>query len=123
MFGKIKKLISNIKTLIILLIILIVVGWSLAIYLGIKVNNIEKRLVNTYQDKIEKLNYYSNLLDKSLKLVRENKGLEVLEEDIRLLDNGSLLAEWENVVFGGNKEEDVNNYIDIIIDSLKFFSK
>jgi hypothetical protein len=39
------------------------------------------------------------------------------------LDNGAVLAEWENVVIGGNKKEDVNNYLDTIIDSLTFFSK
>ena len=63
------------------------------------------------------------LLDESTILARQNKSFDVLEMDIRLLDNGSLLSEWEDVVFGGNQEEDLNNYFDVIIDSLKFFSK
>lgn len=122
MFKKIKKLIFNIKALIILLIILIVAGWSLTIYFGLKLNS-NKDICFDYMTKIEKLSYYSNLLSKSMKLIRENKSLDVLEDDIRLLDNGAILAEWEDVVIGGNKKEDVNDYLDTIIDSLTFFSK
>jgi hypothetical protein len=58
-----------------------------------------------------------------MELIREEKSLKELEDDVRLLENGVLLAEWENVVFSGNKEKDVNNYLDVIIDSLSFFSK
>jgi hypothetical protein len=122
MFKKIKQLVFNIKALIILLIVLIVVGWSLTIYFGLKLNS-NKDVCLDYQAKIEKLNYYAILLSKSMKLIRENKSLDVLEDDVRLLDNGAVLAEWENVVIGGNKKEDVNNYLDTIIDSLTFFSK
>lgn len=122
MFKKIKQLVFNIKALIILLIILIVVGWGLTIYFGIKLNS-KKDICIDYQTQMEKLNYYSNLLFKSVKLIREGKSLDVLEEDVRLLDNGVVLTEWEDVVIGGNKERDVNDYLDVIIDSLIFFSK
>jgi len=122
MLKKIKQLVFNIKALIILLIILIVVGWGLTIYFGIKLNS-KKDICIDYKTQMEKLNYYSNLLFKSVKLIREEKSLDVLEEDVRLLDNGVVLTEWEDVVIGGNKERDVNDYLDVIIDSLIFFSK
>lgn len=122
MFKKIKQLFFNIKALIILLVVLIIIGWGLTIYFGVKLNS-KKNICIDSQTKIEKLNYYSNLLSKSMKLIREEKSLDVLEEDVRLLDNGVVLAEWEDVVVGGNKERDVNDYLDVIIDSLIFFSK
>jgi hypothetical protein len=122
MFKKIKQLFFNIKALIILLIVLTVVGWGLTIHFGVKLNS-KKDICIDSQAKIEKLNYYSNLLFKSVKLIREEKSLDVLEEDVRLLDNGVVLTEWEDVVVGGNKERDVNDYLDVIIDSLIFFSK
>lgn len=122
MFTKIKQLVFNIKALIILLIVLVVVGWGLTIYFGVKLNS-KKDICIDCQTQVEKLNYYSNLLSKSMKLIRGNKSLDVLEEDVRLLDNGVVLTEWEDVVIGGNKENDVNDYLDVIIDSLIFFSK
>lgn len=122
MFKKIKQLVFNIKALIILLLALIIVGWGLTVYFGLKLNS-NKDVCLDYQTKIERLNYYSILLAKSMKLIRNNKSLDILEDDVRLLDNGAVLAEWENVVIGGNKKEDVNNYLDTIIDSLTFFSK
>lgn len=111
----------NIKTLIILLIVLVVIGWGLAIYFGLKEK--PQTPTSTCQETIEKLRSYALLLDKSTKLARQDKGFEDLEMDIRLLNNGTLLAEWEDVVFGGNQKEDLENYFDVIIDSLKFFSK
>jgi hypothetical protein len=122
MLKKIKQLVFNVKALMILLIVLIVIGWGLTIYFGLKLNS-KKDICLNYQAKIEKLNYYSTLLAKSMQLIRNNKGLDTLEDDVRLLDNGAVLAEWENAVNGGNKKDDANNYIDAIIDSLTFFSK
>ena len=122
MFEKIKQAIWNIKALIIFLIILIIIGWGLTIYFGSKINS-EKGFCTEAQEKSVRLNYYSSLLSKSMQLIRQNKSLDVLEEDVRLLDNGTLLATWENVVFGGNKQQDVDDYLDVIIDSLNFFSK
>jgi len=122
MFKKIKTILFNIKTLIIILIVLTVAGWSSTIYFGTKANS-DNGLCSKSEAKLEKLNYYALLLNKSMTLIREEKSLDVLEEDIRLLDNGTLLAEWENVVFGGNQKKDVDYYLDVIIDSLRFFSE
>jgi hypothetical protein len=122
MLKKIKQLVFNIKALVILLIILIVIGWGLTVYFGLKLNSKGDTCIDC-QAKIEKLSYYSTLLAKSMALIRNNKGLDTLEDDVRLLDNGAVLAEWENAVNGGNKKDDVNNYIDAMIDSLTFFSK
>lgn len=121
MFAKIKQLIFNIKALVVLLIILVIVGWGLTIYFGVKLGSKENTCIES-QAKLEKLNYYSNLLWESMKLIRAQKSLDALEENIRLLDNGTLLAVWEEAVFSG-KEQAINDYLDVIIDSLNFFSK
>lgn len=107
------------KILIIILIVLVVIGWALAVYFGLRC----KISAPTYGEGLEKLHSYALLLDKSTKLAREEKSFDNLEMDIRLLNNGTLLAEWEDVVFGGNQKEDLENYFDVIIDALKFFSK
>jgi flagellar basal body-associated protein FliL len=120
MLKKVRQTIFQIKALIIVLIVLIAVGWGLAIYFGLKA---QTSIPATCEKRLEKLNSYAVLLDESTKLARQNKSFDVLEIDIRLLDNGSLLAEWEDVVWGGNQESDLNNYFDVIIDVLKFFSK
>lgn len=121
MFKKIKQLFLNVKALIIVLIILIVVSSGLTIYFGIKLNS-NKNLCVDNENSAEKLNYYSVLLSKSINLIRENKNLNALEDDVRLLESGVLLAEWENAVATGEKE-DAERYLDVIIDALIFFSR
>lgn len=120
MFKKIKQSIFQVKILIIIFIVLIIVGWGLAIYFGLKTTG---QGSSVCEKRLEKLHSYSVLLGDSMKLARENKSFDILEMDIRLLDNGSLLNVWENVVFGGNQKEDLDYYFDVIIDSLRFFSK
>ena len=93
------------------------------VYFGIKANKAERMTSFSCLEKVERLNAYAILLDKSIKLARQEKGLEELEQEIRALKNGTLLAEWQNVVFGGNKKKDLDSYIDVILDSLMFFSK
>lgn len=121
MFGKIKKIFLKKKALIVVLVALAVVGWVFAIYFGI---NQKKELTSTQcSQKLAKVSAYSELLDESNKLVRQKKGLEVLEADVRALNNGTLSAIWQNVVLGGNKEDDLNDYFDTILDSIMLFSK
>ncbi len=121
MFKKLKKIFFNIKALIVLLIVLIVVGWGLTIYFGVKINS-RKDVCTDHELKTEKLNYYVQLLQKSRDLIDRNQSLVDLEDEVRLLDNGVLTAEWENAV-ATNRKEDANNYLDVIIDALVFFSK
>jgi hypothetical protein len=122
-FRSVKLAIFKVKTLIIILVILVIIGWGFMFYFGIKANKAEKMTSFSCLEKVERLNTYATLLDKSIKLIRQDKGFEGLEQEIRELKNGTLLAEWQNVVFGGNKEKDLENYIDVILDSLMFFSK
>lgn len=123
MFGKIKKIFLQKNLLIIVLAALVLVGWFFAIYFGIKINRAEEMTSASCLEKLEKVNTYSEILDKSNKLVRQEKGLDVLEADIRALNNGTLLTVWQNVVWGGNKKQDLNDYFDTILDSIMFFSK
>jgi len=121
---KIRQVIFKGKALIIVLIILAIIGWFFAIYFGLKfINKAESSSNLPCAERLERLHSYSVLLDESNQLARQEKSLDVLEKDILLLNNGSLLAEWEDVVWGGNQKEDLENYFDVIIDSLKFFSK
>jgi hypothetical protein len=121
MFGKIKKIFLQKKTLGVILAALAIVGWVFAIYFGL---NQEKEISPTqYSQKLDKVRAYGELLDESNKLARQKKGLEVLEADVRALNNGTLSAVWQNVVLGGNREDDLNDYFDTIIDSIMLFSK
>lgn len=120
---KIRQVIFKVKALIVVLIVLAVIGWFFAIYFGLKVNKTEPSLNLPCAERLEKLHSYSVLLDESNQLIRQEKSLDILERDILLLNNGTLLAEWEDVLWGGNQKEDLENYLDVIIDSLKFFSK
>jgi len=123
MFGKIKKILLQKKALIIALAALAIIGWLFAIYFGINLNRAKEMVSTNCLEKLEKINAYSNLLDKSNKLVRQQNGLESLESDVYALNNGTLYNIWKNVVLGGNKKEDLNDYFDTIIDSLILFSK
>jgi hypothetical protein len=123
MFGRIKKLFLKTKVIIIILLVLAIIGWGFMIYFGIKANKAEKMTSTSCLEKLAKVNGYATILDESNKLARQEKSLDGLEQEIRSLNNGTLLAEWQNVVFGGNRKDDLNNYFDVIIDSLKFFSK
>ncbi len=123
MFEKIQKVILNKKFLMILLSFLAIAGCFFAVYFGIRMRKAEKMTSVNCVKSIERVNAYGTLLDKSYKLVRQKRGLEVLEEDIRALNNGTLLAAWQSVVWGGNKHEDLNDYFDTILDSIIFFSK
>ena len=116
---KIRQSIFKIKILIIVLTILAVAGWGMAIYFLTRAQN----PVLICRERLDKLHSYAVLLDRSTRLARQDKSFDILESDIHLLDNGTLLAEWQDVVFGGNQEEDLDNYFDVIIDSLNFFSK
>ncbi len=120
---KIRQIIFKVKALIVVLIVLAVIGWFFAIYFGLKINKTEPTSNLPCVERLGKLHSYSVLLDESNQLARQEKSLDILEKDILLLNNGSLLAEWEDVVWGGNQKEDLENYFDVIIDSLKFFSK
>jgi hypothetical protein len=123
MFGKIKKIFLKKKALTIVLVVLVVVGWVFAIYFGIRTNRTKETTSTSCSEKLAKVNAYSELLDKSNKLVRKEKSLDVLELDIRALNNGTLSAVWQNVVWGGNKAEDLNDYFDTLLDSMVLFSK
>jgi len=123
MFGRIKQFFLKTKVIIIILLVLAIVGWVFMIYFGIKANKAEKLTSSSCLEKLEKVNAYAVLLDRSNKLARQEKSFDLLEQNVRALKNGTLLAEWEDVVFGGNKKKDLDNYFDVILDSLIFFSK
>jgi len=123
MFGKIKKIFLKKKALIVVLVVLAVVGWVFAIYFGVKMNQTKEMTSENCLKKIDRVRAYSEILDKSNKMARQEKSFDVLEADIRALNNGTLLVVWQNVVWGGNKEEDLNDYFDTLIDSIILYSK
>jgi hypothetical protein len=122
-FKGVRQAIFKVKTLIIVLVILLIISCGFMVYFGIRASKAEKLTSFSCLEKLEKVHNYAVLLDQSNKLARQEKSLDGLEQDVRNLNNGTILAEWQNVVFGGNKQQDLNNYFDVIIDSLMFFSK
>jgi hypothetical protein len=122
-FKGVRQAIFKVKTLIIVLVILLIISCGFMVYFGIRASKAEKLTSFSCLEKLEKVHNYAVLLDQSNKLARQEKSLDGLEQDVRSLGNGTLLAEWQNVVFGGNKKQDLDNYFDVIIDSLMFFSK
>ncbi len=122
-FKSVRQAIFKVKFLIVILVVLLIISCGFMVYFGIKAKKAEKLSSASCLERLEKVNKYAQILDQSNKLVRQEKGLENLEQDIRSTGNGTLLAEWQNVVFGGNKKQDLDNYFDVILDSLIFFSK
>jgi len=123
MFGKIKNILLKRKALIIVLAVLAVVGWFFAIYFGIKANRPATISSTECLTSLERVHNYAAILDQSNKLARDKKSLDGLETQIRDTGNGTLLAVWQNVVIGGNKQQDLNDYFDTLIDSINFFSQ
>lgn len=127
MFKEIKKIFFNLNTLIIVLAILVVIGFGLAVYFGIKANNLEKEFANIGpKDKLEKIHSYAVVLEKfeafKRKEGRDNTTAD-LEKAVLATGSGVLKTLFNEMILGGNTEKDMNYFLDAVIDALKFFSK
>ncbi len=127
MFRKIKKICLTPKTLIIVLAILVVIGFTVAVYFGIKTSNLKKEFAEIGpQEKLEKIHSYAVALEKFIEFERkegDQNTTAALERAVLATNSGVLKNLFDEMVFGENLEKDMEYFLDAIIDSLKFFSK
>lgn len=126
-FTKTKKVCFNTKALIVSLIILMVIGFGLAVYFGIKVANLEKEFSEVGpREKLEKIYSYAVVLEK-FEEFRRTEGRSdttaVLERAVLATGSGVLKSLFDDMIFGGSLEKDMDYFLDAIIDSLKLFSR
>lgn len=121
------KICFNSKTLIIVLAVLIVIGFGLAIYFGIKTVNLKKEFSEIGpREKMAKINSYAVALEK-FENYRRKEGADdttaELERAVLLTGSGVLKNLFDEMIFGKNLEKDMDYFLDAIIDSLKLFSQ
>ena len=126
-FIKTKKKRLGAKALIIALIVLVAIGFGLAAYFKIQVNNLKKEFAEIGpREKMETIHSYALVLEKFEEFKRkegaENTTAE-LERAVLRTNSGVLKALFDEMVFGGNLEKDMEYFLDAVIDALKFFSK
>lgn len=126
-FKQIQKVCLNTKTLIIVLVILVVVGFGLAVYFGVKINALKKDFAEIGpKEKLEKIHSYALALEKFEEFkAKEGAGNTTAELERAVLATGSgvLKSLFDEILLGENLKEDMEYFLDAIIDSLKFFSK
>lgn len=124
---KIKRTFLNLNTLIIILAVLVVIGFGLAVYFGIRANNLEKEFAGIGpKEKLEKIHSYAVVLEK-FEAFKRKKGKDNtttdLERAVLATNSGVLKTLFQEMISGGNTEKDMNYFLDAVIDALKFFSK
>ena len=123
MFRKSKK---N-KILIIVLIILVIIGFSLTAYFAVKVNKVKSQFAEIGpKEKLEKIHSYALALEKFKTFEKEEGKKDTtaeLERAVLSTDSGVLKNLFREIVLGGNLEKDMDYFMEAIIDSLKFFSR
>jgi hypothetical protein len=126
MFRRIKKTYLNTNTLIIVLAVLLVVGFSLAVYFGVKVSNLKKEFAEIGpREKLETIHSYAIVLEKFEQLKREEGAKNTtaaLERAVLRTNSGVLKTLFDEIVLGGNLEKDMEYFLDAVIDALQFFS-
>lgn len=127
MFKKIKKVCLSTNTLIIALTVLMIIGFALAIYFGVKANNLKKEFSEIGpREKLEKINSYVVVLEKFEEFKREegrNDTTLELERAVLATGSGVLKSLFDEMIFGGNLKKDMEYFLDAVIDSLKLYSK
>lgn len=126
MFRRIKKTYLNTNTLIIALAVLLVVGFGLAVYFGVKVSNLKKEFAEIGpQEKLETIHSYTVVLEKFEQFKREEGAKNTtaaLERAVLRTNSGVLKTLFDEIVLGGNLEKDMEYFLDAVIDALQFFS-
>lgn len=122
-----KKICFNARTLIIALIVLVVIGFGFAVYLGAKMADIKKEFSEIGpREKLERLHAYAVVLEKFEEFERKEGAGDTtanLERAVLATDSGVLKNLFDEMIFGDNLEKDMKYFLDAVIDSLNFFSK
>ncbi len=126
-FKKVKKVCFNSRTLIIVLAVLVIVGFGLAVYFGVKANNLKKEFSGIGpREKLEKINSYVVILEKFEEFKRKEGRDDTttkLERAVLATNSGVLKSLFDEMIFGGNLKKDMEYFLDAVIDSLKLFSQ
>lgn len=126
MLKKVKKACFTTKALIIALAVLIIVGFGLAVYFGVKVSNLKKEFAEIGpQGKMETIHSYTVVLEKFEEFKRkEGAGNTTadLERAVLATNSGVLKTLFDEMVLGRNLEKDMEYFLDAVIDALQFFS-
>lgn len=123
---KSKKKRLGIRILIVALIVLIIIGFGLAVYFGVKVSNLKKEFAEIGpREKLETIHSYTVVLEKFEQFEREEGAggtTTALERAVLRTNSGVLKTLFDEVVLGGNLEKDMEYFLDAVIDALQFFS-
>jgi len=126
-FLKFRRPRLNMKALVFALAILAVIGFVFAILFGIKTINLKKEFTEIGpREKLDKIWSYALVLEKFEKFRRKEGGGDTtaeLERAVLVTNSGVLKSLFDDMVFGGNLKDDMNYFLDAIIDSLELFSK
>jgi len=127
MFEKLKKIISAAKITVIILLVLLIIEFGLIVYLAVKINNLKAEFAEIGpREKLEKIHSYAVVLEKFEQFKRkqgQGKTTSELEKAVLATNSGVLKTLFDEIVLGENLEEDMEYFLDAVIDSLKFFSK
>ena len=126
-FIKSKKKCLNIKTLVVVLVVLVVIGFALAIYFDIKAVTLKKEFSEIGpQEKLERVYSYAVVLEK-FEEFRRTEGKSdttvALERAVLATHSGVLKNLFDEMIYGGNLKKDMDYFLDATIDSLKLYSK
>lgn len=126
-FLKVRKTCLNTKILIIVLVVLVVIGFGLAIYFGVKAVNFKKEFAEIGpREKLEKVHSYVLVLEKFEEFKRKEGRDDTtrdLERAVLATNSGVLKNLFDEMIFGGNLKKDMEYFLDAVIDSLKLYSK
>lgn len=123
------------KKSLFIFIIIAALGWSGAVYFYIKNSKTVQELkqsrevsvtvINSLKAKFEKGRVYVDALEKFefFRRQRNNQTIEDLKAAVKTTNNGGLQAELDDILLGGYKEKDKQEFMDTLIDALKFFWK
>lgn len=123
------------KKPLIIFIIITALGWAGAVYFYIKNSRTAQELkqsrevsvtvINSLKAKFEKGRAYVGALEKFefFRRQRNNQTIEDLKTAVEAANNGALRAELDDILLGGYKEKDKQEFMDTLIDALKFFWK
>lgn len=121
------KVCFNSKTLIIVLVVLVVIGFGLAVYFGMKAANLKKEFSEIGpKEKMERVHSYAVVLEKFEEFKRKegrDNTTDELERAVLATGSGVLKSLFDEMIYGGNLKKDMEYFLDAIIDSLKFFSE
>lgn len=114
-------------------IIIAALGWAGAVYFYTKNSKIAKELkqsrevsvtvIDSLKAKFEKGRVYVDALEKFefFSRQRNNQTIEDLKAAVKAANNGGLQAELDDILLGGYREKDKQEFMDTLIDALKFF--